>query len=90
MNEEDDKDYNTEWLPSAERFIEYQKEDTKMCSNNLEVILREANRPLTLRELKDSTLHNVLTVEAALKACLSSKRVREVPGKLTTYTLVVK
>lgn len=89
MNDDDDKDLRNDWYPTPEEFSEYQDRDTVLCGDNLRVILRAANRPLPLKDLKDSCLHNSSTVELALRMALSAGSIRELPGKVPTFTLSV-
>lgn len=89
MNDNDDTDLRNEWHPTTQEFDEYQHQDAVLCAGNLEVILRNSSRPLSLRDLKDVCLHNSTTVERALRASVSEGRIQEIQGKVNTYALNV-
>ena len=73
-------DEEDRWHPTPEQFGAYQLRDAVHCNNNLRGIL--AGRPgLTLKELKDSTLHTAQTVEAQINDWLKTGQVVENKGK---------
>jgi len=80
MNEEE-TELNPDWHPTAQELAEYQARDAELAASNLHVILQASSRPLSIKELKDSTLHNGSTVEVALRREVSENRIHEQSGR---------
>lgn len=84
MNEEE-TELSPDWMPTAQEMAEYQARDLELARNNLHVILQASPRPLSIREIKDSCLHNGSTVDAAVRLEVSARSIREQTGR---YSLV--
>lgn len=78
---EEETELNPDWFPTADELIEYQARDLELARANLHVMLRASTRPLSLREIKDSCLHNASTVSKALHVEFMAGRVSEDQGR---------
>jgi hypothetical protein len=70
------------WHPTPEKFAAYQLRDVAQCESNLRLILA-GRSGLTLKELKDSTLHTAQTVESQVSTWLKSGYLVESKGRLS-------
>jgi len=79
-NEQLELDEEDKWHPTPEQFAAFQAHDAGLCIGNLRLLL-SGRFPLSLKELKDSTLHSALTVERQVAAWLQTGYVLENKGK---------
>jgi hypothetical protein len=79
IDEEDVK-----WNPTPEVFESFLKRDAELCAGNLRLAL-QARSPLSIKEMKDSTLHSSEVVDRQVAAWLADGTVQESKGK---YALV--
>lgn len=80
MEEEEE----VKWNPTPEVFEAFLVRDAELCATNLRMVL--SSRPsLSLKEMKDSTLHSSDVVERQVLAWLQDGLVTETKGK---YSLV--
>lgn len=84
MNEEE-TELNPDWFPGVEELEEYQARDAELARSNVHVILRASARPLSLREIKDSCLHNPSTVDTVCRLeFLAGRIVQDTNGRLSS------
>lgn len=79
-NEQIELDEEDKWHPTPEQFAAFQANDADLCNGNLRILL-SGRYPLTLKELKDSTLHSAQTVDRQVTAWLQSGYILETKGK---------
>lgn len=79
-NEQIELSEEDKWHPTPEQFDAYKLRDALLCNGNLRLIL-SGRASLTLKELKDSTLHTAQTVEAQINDWVKTGQVVEVKGK---------
>jgi hypothetical protein len=77
---QDGTEENEKWNPTPEQFAAFQALDAKLCDHNLRMLL-SVQRPVSLRELKDSTLHSAGTIEKMMNDWTKSGFVLETKGK---------
>ncbi len=75
---------NEKWNPTPEVFEAFLVRDAELCAGNLRMVLASRS-PLSLKELKDSTLHSSHVVERQVDTWLQSGILQESKGK---YALV--
>lgn len=80
----DDQEADT-WNPSPEAFAAFVKKDSQLAVSNVRHALLSAGRPITLKEIKDSTLHSIDAIERTLTSAIASGTVLETKGR---YSLV--
>ena len=80
MEEEEE----VKWNPTPEVFEAFLVRDAELCAGNLRMVL-SSRSPLSLKEMKDSTLHSSDVVERQVTAWLQDGLVTETKGK---YSLV--
>ena len=80
----DDQEADT-WNPSPEAFAAFVKKDGEFAVRNVRHALLGAGRPITLKEIKDSTLHSIDAIERTLTSAIASGTVLETKGR---YSLV--
>lgn len=74
-------DEEDRWHPTPEQFDAYKLRDSVLCNGNLRLVLSSRNGGVTLKELKDSTLHTGQTIEAQLSDWIKMGLVVENKGK---------
>lgn len=74
-----------QWNPTPEQMNEYLSREEELACHNLQEMLRANRGPMSFRDLKDSCLHTVDTLEIALRIELGAGRVVETKGY---YSLV--
>lgn len=75
---EDEED--VKWNPTPEVFESFLKRDQELCAGNLRMVL-SSRSPLSLKEMKDSTLHSSEAVDRQVQAWLQAGVVQESKGK---------
>lgn len=75
---EDEED--VKWNPTPEVFEGFLKRDQELCAGNLRMVL-SSRSPLSLKEMKDSTLHSSEAVDRQVQAWLQAGVVQESKGK---------
>lgn len=76
-----DDEEDVKWNPTPEVFEAFTKRDAELCSGNLRHVLSARNAPMSLKEIKDSTLHSSGTVEAQVALWVEQGVVQESKGK---------
>ena len=83
----DDVEEDVKWNPTPEVFEGFLKRDSELCAGNLRLVL--TSRPgLSIKEMKDSTLHSSEAVDRQVSAWLQAGVVTETKVKNgTVYSL---
>lgn len=76
---EDEED--VKWSPTPEVFEAFLVRDAELCAGNLRHVMSARNAPMSLKEIKDSTLHSSGTVELQVTSWLQAGVVQEAKGK---------
>jgi hypothetical protein len=87
-NSTSDKDEDTEnekWNPTPAAMAAFLKRDYELARQNVRHALLNAGRPISLKEIKDSTLHSIDVIEKVLSSTIASDQVVEAKGR---YSLV--
>lgn len=71
------------WHPTPEQFDAYQARDFELASDNVESVFRSRRAPMTLKEVKDSTLHSPHTVERVVDSFLAAGFLVEAQGRFS-------
>lgn len=74
---------DSKWNPTPEVFEVFLVRDEKLCTGNLHMVLSSVGRPISFRELKDSTLHSADVIEQVLTSGIAAGLVLENKGKYT-------
>lgn len=74
-----------EWNPSPEEYTAFAKKDFELATKNVRHALLGAGRPITLKEVKESTLHSVDVIERVMTSAIAGGTVLEAKGR---YSLV--
>ena len=82
-NEQVELGEEDKWNPTPEAFEAFQVRDNELALRNVEMIMRSRNVPVTLKELKDSTLHSASTVESAIATHMAVGFVVENNGRFS-------
>lgn len=80
-NEQIELEEEDKWNPTPEAFEAFQARDYELALRNVEMIMRSRNTSVTLKELKDSTLHSAGTVERVVDANLAAGFIVENKGR---------
>ncbi len=75
-----DDEEDVKWNPTPEVFDAFLVRDQELCAGNLRMVL-SGRSPLSLKEMKDSTLHSSEAVERQVSAWLQAGVVQESKGK---------
>src|SRR5271157_2628207 len=83
LADKDDGDIEKDdaWKPTKEVYEAFVERDFQLANRNLEMAMTNAGRPLTMRELKESLLHSIDTIERVLTSKMVSGRVVEDHGR---------
>ena len=81
-NEQVDTEEEDKWNPTPEQFTGYQLRDAALCGGNLRMLLTQ-RAGLSLKELKDSSLHTAQTIEAQVSEWVKSGVVVESKGRFS-------
>jgi len=84
-NEQVELEEEDKWNPTPAQFAAYQLRDTSLCNSNLKMLL-SSRQSLSLKELKDSTLHTSGTIEAQLNDWVKTGYVVESKGRYSLNT----
>lgn len=79
-NEQTDTEEEDKWNPTREQFAGYQLRDATLCAGNLRMLLTQRSG-LTLRDLKDSSLHTAQTIETQVNEWLKTGVLVESKGR---------
>lgn len=79
-NEQVDTDEEDKWNPTPEQFTAYQVRDAALCAGNLRMLLSQRGG-LSLRDLKDSSLHTAQTIETQVNELVKSGVAVESKGR---------
>jgi hypothetical protein len=71
------------WHPTPAQFDAYQARDFELAVVNVAEVFRSRRTPMTLKEVKDSTLHSPHTVERAVDSFLASDFIVEENGRFS-------
>ncbi len=76
---QDDEDTisSDDWNPTPITFTAFLKRDFVLASNNVKKLMLEAGRPVTVKELKESSLHSVDVIDQVLVSMIASGLVQE-------------
>jgi hypothetical protein len=77
------------WNPTPEAFKAFQVRDEELATSNVRSVLGSRQIPISLKEIKDSTLHSSDVIERVLTAGLAACSILEIKGKYTLPTRVV-
>lgn len=80
----DDQEADT-WNPTNEQYAAFAKKDFELAVKNVRHALLGAGRPITLKEVKESTLHSIDVIERVLTSAIVGATVLETKGR---YSLV--
>lgn len=80
----DDQEADT-WNPSSEEYAAFAKKDYEFAGKNVRHALLNAGRPITLKEVKESSLHSVDCIERTLSSLIATGVIVESKGR---YSLV--
>lgn len=81
-NEQVDTEEEDRWDPTPEQFAGYQLRDATLCAGNLRMLLSQRSG-LTLRDLKDSSLHTAQTIETQVSEWVKTGVVLESKGRFS-------
>ena len=73
------------WRPNDVQFDAFLKRDEQLAQRNIQLALTGATRGMTMRDLKESCLHSIDTIERVLVSKIASGKVKEEAGR---YLLV--
>jgi hypothetical protein len=79
-NEQVDTEEEDKWNPTPEQFAAYQLRDMVLCNGNLRMLLGQ-RAGLSLRDLKDSSLHTAQTIEAQVNDWVKTGVLTESKGR---------
>lgn len=84
--EADEDDHESDkWNPTPETFAGFVARDFELAQNNIQQAILSRGGPMTVKELKDSTLHSSDVIERVLSSKVASGLLTEAKGK---YSLV--
>jgi len=72
---------NDEWHPSLAQFEAFLVRDFSLAQSNIASAMSSRGLPMSLKELKDSTLHSTDCIERVLTSKMASGLVTENSGK---------
>lgn len=78
--EGDSEAENEKWLPTPAAFQAFQVRDEALATGNIRLVLNSRS-PVSLKEIKDSTLHSTDVIERVITSGLASGTVVENKGK---------
>lgn len=87
--QEVDDEEDVKWNPTPEIFESFLKRDQELCAGNLRMVL-SSRSPLSLKEMKDSTLHSSEAVDRQVQAWLQAGVVQESKGKYSLTPTVAR
>lgn len=79
---EDDDHEHDEWHPTEVAFEQFRVRDLELATQNLYCVL-ENRGSYSMRDLKDSMLHSVDTIEKVLATKIAEGKVLETRGRYT-------
>ena len=79
-NEQVDTEEEDKWNPTPEQFTGYQLRDATLCAGNLRMLLGQRGG-LSLRDLKDSSLHTAQTIEVQVNEWVKTGVLTESKGR---------
>lgn len=79
--DDDDIEKDEAWKPTDEQFDAYMARDYELATFNVDMVLTNAGRSQSMRDLKESLLHNIDTIERVLTSKIASGRVAEEKGR---------
>ena len=71
------------WAPTKAAFAEFLKRDFALANKNVGLAMNGTRIPLTLREIKEMTLHSVDVLERVLTSKIASGLVSEDKGRFS-------
>jgi hypothetical protein len=74
-----------DWKPTPSVFKAFLVRDYQLATENITMLLKAREAPMSVRELKEQCLHSTDTIERVLTSKIASKSVKEHSGK---YSLV--
>jgi len=80
-NHDDDDIESEEWNPTPEGFQQFVDDDFEYAQSNIQLAMLSRGGPMTVRDLKDSTLHSFDMIERVLASKIASGSVSEAKGK---------
>lgn len=83
---EDEED--VKWNPTPEIFNAFLQRDAELCAGNLRLVLSSRAAPMSLKEIKDSTLHSSEAVDRQVSAWVQEGLVQESKGKYSLTPVV--
>ena len=79
--DEGDIEKDEAWKPTQEVYEAFVERDFNLANLNLEMAMLNAGRPMTMRDLKESLLHSIDTIERVLTSKMATGRVVEDKGR---------
>jgi hypothetical protein len=83
QQEQIELDEEDKWHPTPAQFDAYQARDYELATLNVQEVFASRRSPMTLKEVKDSTLHSPRTVERVVDAFLASAFIVEENGRFS-------
>lgn len=84
LEEEED----VKWNPTPDVFNAFLQRDAELCAGNLRLVLSSRAAPMSIKEMKDSTLHSAEAVDRQVSAWLQEGLVQESKGKYSLTPVV--
>ena len=69
-----------EWNPSSAQMTDYLRKEKTYAVHNITLLLKSRS-PMTIKEMKESSLHSIATLEATLQMMMFDSKVEESQGK---------
>jgi hypothetical protein len=86
-NQKDPDDLeNEKWTPTPAKLADFFARDMELARTNVVMALRANGRPSFVKDVKESSLHSIDTIERTLTALVKAGQVTEEKGR---YSLVV-
>ncbi len=76
LQKEDDDIVNETWSPTKEQFKAFLARDAELAQRNIKLALQTFSYPVTVKDLKDSSLHSLDTLEQTLIYLVSTGTVQ--------------
>lgn len=77
------------WNPTPEAFKAFQVRDEELATINVRSVLGSRSLPISLKEIKDSTLHSAEVIERVLTSGLATGSIVESKGRFSLPPRVV-
>jgi hypothetical protein len=81
VNDEEGTISSEEWKPSHSNFTKFVETDKRHAVANVRRVLKEANRPMSFKELKECLLHSNDMLDKVISSELKLKHLVETKGR---------